>query len=250
MSKHLKQQQRHPQQHRKRHASNDGADSQSSRQHRRPSTTTTSSTTSSSQQRKAKSSSGVVSLTSFAQRKGQIRALEEFKKRKEHKRVETAKTLRRYRKVMKQEGMEAGRGASRKRRFEEDNNEEDASNEEEEKESQNETILDTRTTPISEVDGKNSNTINHKKKKQRTNPLTKSVMKAQQAKEHAALQAHQEEEHEKERQQKLRQRKQQSKLLQKRTKRGQPIMKYMVDNLLHKLEKQTQTNQSDPKNIL
>ena len=56
-----------------------------------------------------------ISLNDFVHRKGQVRALEEFKYRKQRKKVETAKALRSYRKVMKQQGYEAGQGASRKR---------------------------------------------------------------------------------------------------------------------------------------
>jgi hypothetical protein len=43
------------------------------------------------------SAPAAVSLESFAQRKGHIRALEEFKKRKQTHRMETAKAFRRYR---------------------------------------------------------------------------------------------------------------------------------------------------------
>jgi hypothetical protein len=56
-----------------------------------------------------------ISLENFGQRKGQVRALAEFRNRKERKRVETAKALRKYKKTMKSEGFEAGRGAARKR---------------------------------------------------------------------------------------------------------------------------------------
>lgn len=243
MAKHLKQQQQQEHKHKRHVRGDDDADPRPYAPPSKP--------TSSSSQGKPKSFSGGVSLTSFAQRKGQIRALEEFKKRKEHKRLETAKTLRRYQKVMKQEGMEAGRGASRKRTLKEEeednNNEEDTSkNDNEEQDLQKDKNRDVRNTPISQEDrSSNSNHHHHKNKKQRTNPLTKSVIKAQQAKQYAALQVHQREEHEKERQRKLRQRKQQSKLLQKRTKRGQPIMGNMINNLLRKLEKQKTTTEKE-----
>ncbi|KAG7351451.1 rRNA processing protein [Nitzschia inconspicua] len=157
-----------------------------------------------------------LSLDTFAQRKGQVRALEEFKKRKEHKRLQTAKALRKYQKVMKQEGLEAGKGASRKRLPTD-------TRQGEESVMENPKIaLDPNETGDGEV------ADNHPKKRRKTNPLEKAVYKAEQTKQQAVLLAQQREEQEKERQQKLRQRKRQSKLLQKRTKRGQPIMKHMV----------------------
>merc|ERR1712238_630850 len=60
-------------------------------------------------------STNAIGLESFAQRKGQIRALQEFKKRKNEKTLGTSIALRKYRKLMKQEGHDAGSGASRKR---------------------------------------------------------------------------------------------------------------------------------------
>jgi hypothetical protein len=185
----------------------------------------------------------MVSLNSFAQKRGQIRALEEFKKRKQYKRLETAKALRRYQKVMKQEGMAAGKGASRKRRPEEEEEEED--NEKEKNTSIHEE-LDPQSKQIVDVTKTNGEGGSHiSKKRPKTNPLAKSVIKAQQVKQHAALQAQQKEKQTKERQRKLRQRQQQSKLLQQRTKRGQPIMKHLVNNLLQKLEKQQQQQQQN-----
>ena len=153
----------------------------------------------------------VTSLEKFAHKKGQVRALEEFRKRKEKKQVETSIRLRQYKKVMKQEGMEAGTGASRKRRVdaEDDETEEPASQHE-----------------------------NKKQKRHKADPLQKSVKKAEQYKQQAIEREKQQKQNEKDRQQKLEQRKRTSKQLQKRTKRGQPIIKHMVNNLLHKLEKQ------------
>jgi hypothetical protein len=150
----------------------------------------------------------VTSLEDFAQKKGHVRALEEFRMRQEKKHLETAMRLRQYKKVMKQEGMEAGRGSSRKRRSE--------------------------TRDVTEI----IDIQQHQHKRHKTNPLQKSVQKAQENKQQAKLQQEQRQLNEKERAKKLKQRQKTTKLLQQRTKRGQPIMKHMVDSLLQKLEKQ------------
>jgi hypothetical protein len=160
----------------------------------------------------------VRSLESFAQRRGEVRALEEFHKRKELKRSETSKALRKYRKVMKQEGYEAGTGASRKRL--EKTDDEKITIEEEKKTEEN-----------------NQQTPHNKR--QKSNPFKKSLEKAKQNKIHAQDHKERQEANEKERQKRLQERKKQSKLMAKRTKKGQPIMKHMIDNILTKLTKGT-----------
>mmetsp|Transcript_16013 Transcript_16013/g.39218 ORF Transcript_16013/g.39218 Transcript_16013/m.39218 type:complete len:193 (-) Transcript_16013:340-918(-) len=169
---------------------------------------------------KARSARERISLDDFVHRKGQVRALEEFKYRKQRKKVQTAKALRSYRKVMKQEGYEAGQGASRKRMEVSSRHEED----------------DSDHSNIEDVED-NVATKTHKRR-HKMNPFQKSVQKAEQKMVTAKQHAQQKKQNEKQRLQKLKERKQRTKLLNKRTKRGQPIMKHVVDNLLHKLEKQ------------
>merc|ERR1712166_1391085 len=55
------------------------------------------------------------------------------------------------------------------------------------------------------------------------------------------------EQNEIERQIKLKRRKKQTKLLQQRTSRGQPIMKHAINNILYKLEKQNQEDLTQTK---
>lgn len=155
---------------------------------------------------------GAVSLESFAQKKGHVRALEEFHKRKQRKRSETAKALRRYRRVMKREGYEAGKGASRKRRETEDHS--------------------TTNLCDSELTDRPTN-----EKRKKSNPLYKSLQKVEQNKNKLEALRTKKEGNERERLKRIRERKQQSKLLAKRTKKGQPVMKHMVNNLLLKLTK-------------
>lgn len=154
-----------------------------------------------------------ISLETFGQRRGQVRALEEFRHRKQKKRIETAKALRKYKKSMKSEGYEAGRGAARKRVNEMDNK-----NEPKEESSKEVTAAPAR--------------------KKKSNPFQKSLEKAQHKKEEAEKQEKMIQQNQKEREKRLRERKRQSKLLAKRTKRGQPIMKHTVGCMLKKLEKQ------------
>lgn len=160
--------------------------------------------------RKNERSKHSISLENFGQRKGQVRALAEFRNRKQRKRIETAKALRKYKKTMKSEGFDAGRGASRRRVGDREGTRESDGSEEIEK-----------AVPA---------------RRQKTNPFQKSIDKAKLKKETAENMIKIREDNQKEKQRKLRERKQQSKLLARRTKRGQPIMKHAVGNILRKLE--------------
>eukprot|EP00934_Nitzschia_sp_Nitz4_P001378 Nitzschia sp. Nitz4//scaffold54_size114964//97586//98200//NITZ4_003867-RA/size114964-processed-gene-0.193-mRNA-1//-1//CDS//3329554399//1378//frame0 len=173
-----------------------------------------------------------ISLESFGQRKGQVRALEEFRVRQQRKRLATAKALRKYRKVMKGEGFEAGTGASRKRK-EVDGGDEDNEVEEEPIEDDEEDQEDS-TTRSSEEDKPAA------ARRTKSNPFQKSL--AQSEKKRLALAQAQKdrEQNEKDRKKKLRERRVRTKNLAKRTQRGQPIMKYTVQNMLHQLERQQQ----------
>jgi hypothetical protein len=161
---------------------------------------------------------GTVSMVNFAQRKGQTRAIKECKKRKEKKVFQTAKHLRRYRKAMKQEGYEAGTGASRKRVVEEPSSALSSSSSGKEE-----------TIPLAEAE--------KKMRRPKANPFAKAQEQAEAKKNQVAQNILEKETNEKDREQKLKLRRKQTKLLSKRSKRGQPIIKNMVDNLLIKLQK-------------
>ena len=162
----------------------------------------------------------IISLENFAIRKGQVRALEEFKYRKQRKRVETAKALKEYRKVMKQEGYDAGKGASRKRSLYH-NTEQDDTEQDSEQQQQQQQQAGSRKRP-------------------KSNPFYKSVQKAEKNKIRAIEQKDAKERRERQRDEKLKERKKRTKMLSKRTKKGQPIIKNMMDNILVKLERQQQ----------
>lgn len=165
----------------------------------------------------------IISLENFAIRKGQVRALEEFKYRKQRKRVETAKALKEYRKVMKQEGYDAGKGASRKRSLYHNTEQDDTEQDSEQQQQQQA----------------------GSRKRPKSNPFYKSVQKAEKNKIRAIEQRDAKERRERQRDEKLKERKKRTRMLSKRTKKGQPIIKNMMDNLLVKLERQQQ--QQEPR---
>lgn len=149
-----------------------------------------------------------ISLERFGQQRGQVRALEEFRYRKDKKRLETAKALRSYKKTMKIEGFEAGRGAARKRNVPD----------------------------VDITDHLSESNNSRPSKRHKSNTMQKSIEKARKKKEENGELKKSIDESRNEREKKLRERKKLSRLLAKRTKRGQPIIKHTVENLLRKLE--------------
>lgn len=186
---------------------------------------------------------GMVGMEAFVHRNGgTAKSINAFRKRKEKKRTETAKTLRQYRKAMKQEGYEPGMGASRKRRL--DENEEDG-NDGTNKDKITSKNDETRQGPpaateTTEEETTNDSISNKRKRISKTNPFTKSMKKAEEAK--ILAKQHQDDilKSERQRQKRLKERKNTSRRLAQRTQRGQPIMKHMVNNLLVKLQQQQQ----------
>ena len=149
-------------------------------------------------------SNGAVSLESFAQRRGHTRALSEFKRRKQHKQNSTAISLRRYAKAMKQEGFTAGKGSSRKH------------------------VDDEHDEPHEST----------KDRKTKSNPFQKSSQLSRKQVHESLKRKTQKIENETNKQQRLKERRKQLVLHSKRTKKGQPIMKVMVGDMLKKIMKQ------------
>ena len=142
-------------------------------------------------------------IEDFAHRKGVTRAIQDFRKRKDKKRTETAKALRHYKKTMKQEGYEPGRGASRKR-----------------------------------TDDNNNSNSNDKKKPKKANPFQKLLAKAEERKQQVRQAEADREAGEKERLKKIKERRKRSKQLRQRTNKGQPVMKHVIHDILRKLERE------------
>jgi hypothetical protein len=169
----------------------------------------------------------VLSVEQFAHRKGVTKAIQSFRKRKEKKRVHTATALRSYKKVMRQEGYEAGQGASRKRV--------DVTEERSEATEQSESAAS-----VANADASSSPTEAPARRK-KSNPYQKSMQKADDRKKNIQQAQDDRESRESERLGKLRERKHRHQLLTKRTRKGQPIMKNVVEDILAKLQKEQES---------
>ena len=157
----------------------------------------------------------VVGLEAFARGgTGTGKAIAAFRDRKDRKRRHTAQALRQYAKVMQKEGYEPGKGASRKR--------EDTIGKTEHDEKKD-------VAPPNDEDDKTG----PRQRRHKTNPY-----KDLKPKEKSNIPD--KEAQEKERKHKLRERRQRTRRLQQRTSKGQPIMKNLVHDILHKLEKEKQ----------
>ena len=181
-------------------------------------------------------SPAVLSVEGFAHRKGTGKALQGFRKRKEQEKLQTAKALREYRKVMKQEGYEPGKGAGRKRAHDEGEQEENGEKVEV-KNSLDETPTNNNHNQSDKMNLQTLVVAQPPKRHAKTNPFHKTVRKATQKRRDQELAAQQRETREKERLQKLKERRKRTKLLTQRSRKGQPIMKNLVQDMLQKLEK-------------
>jgi hypothetical protein len=162
-----------------------------------------------------------ISLNSFSSKKGHDRALKEYKKRKEVKFQKNATLLREYQRAMKQEGFEVGRGASRwrdeegrKGRKKRENNIDDDDNDDAETEEQ-----------------QKSRTKRHK-----SDPLLKARKQAEQRKAEKVELISQKETKIKTEGKKQYDRKARAKKLMKRTRKGQPVMRNVIGDLLGRIK--------------
>lgn len=163
-----------------------------------------------------------LTVENFAHRKGVTKAIQSFRKRKDDKRTETAKALRRYKKTMKQEGYEPGRGASRKR---------DTAGREEEQIEPGATAIAASEQP------EQNNQKQPYQKRAKTNPFHKTLKKAEEKKQQHQQAAQDREANEQQREKKLKDRRKRSKNMRARTSKGQPVMKHVIHDILRKLER-------------
>ena len=143
----------------------------------------------------------VLSLDDFAHRKGANRALQSFRERQATERDATARQMRSYRKVLKKEGYSPQNSSDRKRKV--------------------------------EHGAKDAAT---KRKKGEFYTAEKQEEYRSTKKETRKAEA---DERDRQKQQALRQRRKRSRLLTARTKRGQPIMKNVVQDILEKLQSES-----------
>lgn len=163
-----------------------------------------------------------ISLNSFSSKKGHDRALQEFKKRKETKFQKNATLLREYQRAMKQEGYEVGKGASRWRDEDGRKGSKKRKNSEED-----------------DNDNMDEETYEQRKartKRQKSDPLLKARKIAEQRKAEKAELIAQKETKIKNEGKKQYDRKSRAKKLLKRTRKGQPVMKNVIDDLLGRIK--------------
>lgn len=167
----------------------------------------------------------VISLTQFAhaKSKGTRKAIENYKQKQKSKFNRNAALLREYRKVMKSEGYEAGKGASRKRSWNDDGDDNKDNNDK-----------------IRDDDGDDvhvDNSNNRKKRRHKADPLAKAKEMAKQSKEDKEHKKEMKIKEQKENEKRIKQKQIRSRKLGKRTSRGQPVMKHVVGDLLDKIKK-------------
>lgn len=174
----------------------------------------------------------VISLTQFAHAKSQgtRKAIENYKHKKQSKFNRNAGLLREYRKVMKSEGYEAGKGASRKRPLQED--EGGRNNDDEDYDRKRTGIVDIRN-----GDDNYNGDQKNVKKRHKADPFAKAKEMAKRSKEDRVHQREMKVKEQEENKKKLKQKQIRSRKLAKRTSRGQPVMKHVVSDLLEKVKK-------------
>ena len=188
-------------------------------------------------QRRRKNTVGGGNGGGFSGRKtGTTRSLNEFRYRKEKKFVKNAALLRGYRKAVKSEGFDAGKGASRKR--------EDLGGDAEKKSKderggalgkrQRDSSREDEGGLESEVSKQSRDATKRPKK---MDPFAKARAEAELRKSDQESAEVERVKRRKEEDAKLQKRKRRNKMMSKRTKTGQPVMKHIISGILEKLEK-------------
>ena len=175
---------------------------------------------------KRRTANSVISLTKFAhaKSKGTRKAIENYKQKKQSKFNRNAGLLREYRKAMKNEGYDAGKGGSRKRSLY------DGDEEGEEK----------KVKKDEEFDEEDKDDRRKKKRRHKADPLAKAKEMAKRSKEEREQKKESRAKEIKENEKRMKQKKIRSRKLSQRTNRGQPIMKNVVGDLLHKIRNSTE----------
>lgn len=155
-------------------------------------------------------------------KKGATRAIQEYKHRKDKKVKEKQILLRKYKKVKKQEGYAIGKSGN-----------DGTPHEGGERESSEQQHAQPQHDDDCKRPARGGNKTTNK-----PNRYTKSLQKAQDYKNQQEEQRQQALLKQQENAKKLKQRKHRAKIMSKRTKRGQPIMKHAIHNILDKLQKE------------
>lgn len=182
------------------------------------------------QKNERRAANSVISLTQFAHAKsrGTRRAIENYKQKKQTKFNHNASLLREYRKAMKNEGYEAGKGASRKRSLSDNDNNDDIDGNLNDQEA-------VKNDAVENINQSNQDKNERKKKRHKSDPLAKAKQKAKQSKIDQKEREEMRIKSKEDNQRKIKLKKERAKKLAKRTRKGQPIMKNVVGDLLKKI---------------
>lgn len=139
------------------------------------------------------------------------KSLRRYRERKEQQFVRKASSLRQYRKAMKKEGYEAGRGGARKRPRE----------------------------GGGAATSNESTDVARKKRRKKADPLAAARRKAEEAREERERSSRDRDERKVEEVEKEKERKRKHFASKRRTKKGQPIMADMIKGMLGKLQSES-----------
>ena len=195
---------------------------------------------SSDQEPRRRRAAGTGPLVHAGAATAQTKSLRRYRKRQEQRFAHKASALRQYKKAMKKEGYEAGRGAGRKRYR--DGQEDDDESGGEGKRYGVAAATD-RNADVSCSDdeeggsGNRDTTQKNKKRRKKIDPMADIRRKAEEKREERSRIVEEREQKKKTDAAKERQRKKNFRTKQKRTRKGQPIMGDMIKGMLEKLQK-------------
>ncbi len=199
------------------------------------------------QQHRRAAAKPVISLTQFAhaKSKGTRRAIEKFRTKKKSKFNRNAGLLREYRKAMKSEGYDAGKGASRKRSLGDSSIQNDEHDEHDDHDDHENPGTGEKPDTRSIIDGnvggggRGGEGSDRKKKRHKSDPFMRAKEIAKRNKEDQQNRKKMRIEEMEENERKMKQKKSRARMMTKKTSRGQPIMKNIVGDLLDKIKKST-----------
>lgn len=185
-----------------------------------------------------------VSIASFSSKRGHDRALREYKKRKESNFQRNAALLREYRRTMKTEGYEVGRGASRRRddggrkrgRVGGDDGDEDGKEGGKDGEGAPRTGGEGGGTDEHAAAPQHSAKRGREGRRHKSDPLFAARKKAEERRAERVERLNEREERERDEVSKQQSRKARTRKLMKRTRKGQPVMKNVIGDLLGRIK--------------
>lgn len=197
-----------------------------------PTTTTTTTTNNKTKEPHHHERRKAAGIEAFTAQKGVTRSIQTYKHRKESKLAKKASLLREYHKVMKKEGLEAGRGKRKRDYMDNDDNTEQIETRQNERDENHQADAIT----VENEEEKDSMKKQVRKRKPKMNPLTKALQKANERKAEQEQEQLRRQKEQAERKTRMAHRKRTAKMLSQRTKKGQPVMKNVIADLLSRIE--------------